>query len=120
MKTTRGLALGVIGVLAGVVGCGSDAGEGEADLTATKLVLTASSDAGLKFTLEMFDGVKASTKDQRFTKLTAKRGKKSFSLWCSVSGQLKGSGRTDQVDCSDYAETVSNDDDESLSVTFTR
>src|SRR6185503_955861 len=36
------------------------------------------------------------------------------------SGQVKGSAVTDKVDCSDYAETVSNDDDESLAVTFTR
>jgi hypothetical protein len=121
MTIFRSLALAGL-MCGGLAACTTEVtGEDEADATEKPVVLTPTKDTGLTFTLQMLDGVKASTKTKRFTKLTARRGSKTFELWCHISGQVKSATSTvETVDCSDYAETVSNDDDEALDVTFTR
>jgi hypothetical protein len=76
--------------------------------------LAAASDADLKISLMMLDGVKAKTKSKRFIKATVTRKGRSFGAFCNLRVELEGSSRVATVGCSIGVETVSNDDDESL------
>jgi hypothetical protein len=116
MKTQLLLALALT-----VVGCAaptSDSEETSEDLvTGAGVTFSARGDAALKINLKVADGIQPKTKNKRFIRATVTRDKQSFGMWCTVGGQV---GVSSKIDCSDYAATVSNDDDESFSMTFVK
>ena len=118
----RVLEVAAVVIACGLAGCGEGAeeGTGSADATSFGTTLTSAGDKPLTIKLQLLDGKQAKTKNQRFTKATVSRAGKSFSAFCSIAGELGTSARTTQLECGEYAETVSNDDDESFSFTVER
>lgn len=126
MKTLA--SFGFLAVVASLVGCAVEPAaeptpeSSDSDLSrATGIVLRGLDDADLEITLKAADGIQERTKNQRFIRLTAKRGAKAFGMWCTGGGQFgEGRGKTQSIDCEEYARTVSDDDNESFSLSFTK
>jgi hypothetical protein len=79
------------------------------------MTLKAPTDADLRISLMMLDGVRAQTKNQRFVKATVLRGSKSFGAFCDLTGSIEKDSQSAKVSCNIGVATVSGDDDESLS-----
>jgi hypothetical protein len=107
---------------ASLTGCGAAADRDDAEDTTEESELSTSealtfkgtTDTALSIKLEVLDGIKTTTMNKRFIKATARRASKSFESWCSLSGSSDGTRTKTRVECSVGVETVSNDDDESL------
>lgn len=72
--------------------------------------------------LEMLSGRTPTTQGKVFTKLTVTNSKlkKSFHLWCSLSGSVENLDYRQEALCRKELATVSHDDDEALSVGIER
>ncbi len=121
-SATSGWVVAAIGLA--VVGCsgGSSADpqdSSEADLiSGNGVAFAAAADSALKVNVKVADGLKPSTKNKRFIRLTVARGSKSFGMWCTAHGQIGALGPAERIQCDEGTTTVSNDDDESFSMTL--
>jgi len=107
------------------IGCSqsTDSSEPEGDVAEdlTKgggIVFSKSGDSALQISIKVADGLKPSTKNERFVRLTVARGGKSFGMWCAGEGSIGAAGEVQKISCGDGVATVSNDDDESFAITF--
>jgi hypothetical protein len=73
---------------------------------------------GLEIKVEVLPGLKSWNQNRRYIGATVSRGTNSFFVFCDLRGRNESGQKTTRLGCSEYAETVSNDDDESLEFTI--
>lgn len=120
-------ALGLVAVGSILGGCAAPAGEGDTEdavvdseeLVKGPGITLASSDGKLTINVKVADGAQEKTKNQRFVRVTATRGAKSFAMWCGGMGSL-GATESQTISCYDYVRTVSDDDNESFDLNITK
>ena len=118
-------ALGLVAVGSILGGCAAPADESEdavvdsEELVKGPGITLASADGALTINVKVADGAQEKTKNQRFVRVTATRGAKSFAMWCGGAGSL-GATVSQTIVCEDYVRTVSDDDNESFELRITK
>lgn len=118
--------LGLVALGSLSMGCAAEHADDPAAASAEELItgpgvsFAATGDAALKVNVKVADGIKPKTKNKRFIRVTVARASKSFGMWCTGSGQIGQAGALEKIECSDSVETVSNDDDETFSMTIVK
>jgi len=76
--------------------------------------LVGTTDRALKIDLFELRGIRSHTDNKLFLKARVQRGAKSFQVFCSRRALIRLQALTNILVCGEFAETVSNDDDESF------
>lgn len=100
-------------------GCGPTDDEDAVDqaeeaLASRPIVLRSADSKPLTIKVNVFDGVKEKTKNNRYIKVSAERGGESFDSFCDLRGDIDGGGAWTAIECETGVRTVSDDDNESL------